>query len=153
MPADIGTPAPSFHLPNVDRAMFHSDSLRGKKSLVVFIPFPFTRICDGETCAIRDNMSRLEALDASVVVITTHARSTHEEWVRQEGFAFPVLSDFWPHGEVTSAYGCFNEQLGVAMRATYVLDADGIVRDVIATESLGDARAFDDYATALAAID
>ena len=41
---------------------------------------------------------------------------------------FPVLSDFWPHGATAQAYGCFNEQVGVAMRASYILDADGIVR-------------------------
>ena len=152
MAAEIGQPAPSFNLPNVDREMFDSESLKGNKSLVVFIPFPFTGICDGEACAIRDNIAQLEAVDANVVVITVHARPTNEEWVKKEGFSFPVLSDFWPHGEVATAYGCFNDKLGAAMRATYVLDEDGIVRDIIATDSLGDPRTFADYPAALAAI-
>lgn len=152
MAAEIGRTAPAFHLPNVDRTMFSSESLADRKSLVVFMPFPFTAVCDGEACAIRDNLAHLAALDANVVVITVHARPTNEEWVKKEGFAFPVLSDFWPHGAVATAYGCFNEKLGVAMRATYVLDEDGTVRDIIATDALGDPRTFADYPAALEAI-
>ncbi|NND84773.1 MAG: redoxin domain-containing protein [Acidimicrobiia bacterium] len=153
MAVEIGQAAPSFSLANIDRKMFDSESLKGKKSLVVFIPNPFTGVCDGEVCEIRDNMAQLASLDANVVVITTHGRATNEKWVETEGLKFPVLSDFWPHGEVSEAYGTFNEKFGIAMRSTYVLDADGIVRDIVATESLGDPRSFADYADALAAID
>lgn len=152
MAAEIGSPAPDFALYDQDRNEVTLESLKGRKSLVVFIPFPFTGICDGEACAIRDNIAQLEAVDANVVVITVHARPTNEEWVKKEGFSFPVLSDFWPHGEVATAYGCFNDKVGAAMRATYVLDEDGIVRDIIATDSLGDPRTFADYPAALAAI-
>ena len=63
-----------------------------------------------------------------------------------------MLSDFWPHGAVTRAYDTFNEQLGVAHRTTYVVDADGIIRDVVASDSLGTAREYDAYVAALSAI-
>ncbi len=63
-----------------------------------------------------------------------------------------MLSDFWPHGAVTDAYGTFDPKVGAANRSTYVLDGDGVVRSIVATESRGTAREFDDYVAALEAI-
>ncbi|MFQ5553848.1 MAG: redoxin domain-containing protein [Acidimicrobiia bacterium] len=152
MSAEIGTRAPGFELPSQDRELVSLESLRGKKTLVVFIPFPFTGICDGELCTIRDHLSALIDLDANVVAITCHAVPTIKHWSDENGFGFAVLSDFWPHGDVARAYGAFNEALGCANRHTFVLDADAIVRDRIKTDELGTAREFDAYTAALAAI-
>lgn len=65
---------------------------------------------------------------------------------------FPILSDFWPHGAVAQAYGCFDEAIGVAMRSTYALDEDGIVRDIVATPVLKEARSMASYRESLAVI-
>lgn len=152
MTASIGQPAPNFELPDQDGNATPLASLKGAKSLVVFIPFPFTGICDGEVCAIRDDVAALADLDAKVVVITCHARPTNARWAEEHGIDFPVLSDFWPHGAVASAYGTFNDKMGVADRTTFVLDAEGIVSQIVASDSLGTAREHDAYATALAAV-
>ena len=84
-------------------------------------------------------------------MITTHAVPTNHRWAEENGFRFPVLSDYWPHGEVARAYGTFSERGGVAYRSTFVLDAAGVVRDVVRTESMGIAREFEAYTAALAA--
>lgn len=152
MPAVIGQPAPTFSLIDQAKQPVTLDDFAGRKTLVVFIPFPFTGICDDEGCAIRDGLGALEALDANVVVITAHSFATNAKWAEINDFTFPILSDFWPHGEVSRAYGTFNEDVGVAMRSSYVIDADGIVRDVIATESLGVQREHEAQMAALAAI-
>ncbi len=146
---EIGSPAPSFELHDQNRNPVSSDSLRGSKTLVVFIPFPFTAICDDESCAIRDNLARLSDLDANVVVVTVHAIPVAKKWADENGFEFPVLSDYWPHGATAQAYGAFNEKVGAANRYTFVLDAEGLVREVINTEALGVAREFDTYIEAL----
>lgn len=146
----IGSPAPSFELVDQNKNSVSLESLRGSKSLVVFIPFPFTGICDNETCAIRDHLDRLNEMDANVVIITVHAVPVAKKWADENGFNFPVLADYWPHGAVTKAYGAFNEAVGAANRYTFVLDAEGIIRDVINTDSLGIAREFDAYIEALA---
>lgn len=148
----VGNPAPQFELPDQDRNPVSLESLKGSKTLIVFIPFPFTGICDDESCAIRDNLAALNGLDANVVIITVHAFNVTKKWADEYGFGFPVLSDYWPHGEVAQAYGAFNDERGAANRYTFVLDADGIVREVINTESLGIAREFDAYTEALAKI-
>ncbi|MDX2343992.1 MAG: redoxin domain-containing protein [Acidimicrobiia bacterium] len=145
-----GSPAPSFALLDQNKESVSLESLQGSKALVVFIPFPFTGICDDETCAIRDHLSKLNDMDAKVVIITVHAVPVAKKWADENGFNFPVLSDYWPHGEVAKAYGAFKEKVGAAHRYTFVLDADGIIREVINTEALGIGREFDSYVEALA---
>lgn len=152
MTLSVGDPAPPFELNNQDRESVKLDDLKGRKSLIVFIPFPFTGICEGELCMIRDNLARLGDFDANVVAISVHAIPTIKKWAEDNHFGFSVLSDYWPHGEVAKAYGAFNDTVGAANRYTFVLDEEAIVREIIHTESLGIAREFDAYTEALAAI-
>lgn len=152
MSVAIGSAAPSFSLMDQKRNTVTLDDLQGKNSLIVFIPFPFTGICDAEGCALRDGLATLSELDANVVIITCHAVAIAKKWSDDNGFAFPVLSDFWPHGAVATEYDAFNASVGVANRVTVVLDADGIVRSVIDSGSLGTPREFAEYVTALGAI-
>ena len=152
MPATIGQPAPPFELRDTEGNMVSLDSLKGRKTLIVFIPFPFTGTCEAELCTIRDHLADLNDLDANVVAITTDTSFSNAEWSKKNQFGFPVLSDFWPHGAVTEAYGTFDPRVGAANRSTYVLDENGIVRDIVATESRKFAREYDDYVKALESI-
>jgi peroxiredoxin len=152
MPAEVGSPAPAFSLRNVDGETVSLDDLKGRKSLIVFIPFPFTGTCEAELCSIRDGLADLQRLDANVVAITTDTVFSNRAWSEKNSFGFPVLSDFWPHGEVTMSYGTFDDRVGAANRSTYVLDADGVVRAIVATETRRMAREFADYVSALADI-
>ena len=152
MAATVGELAPDFSLMDQNKNVVDRDSLLGKPSLLVFIPFPFTGICEGELCDLRDNMAQLNSMDANVVVVTCHAIPTNKAWAEANDYEFSVVADFWPHGEIAKAYGCFNDALGVSMRATYVLDAEGVVREVIATESLGEPRTIASYRDSLAAL-
>lgn len=149
MPADIGSHAPDFALRDIDGETVSLDTLKGRKTLIVFIPFPFTDTCENELCAIRDRLAELAELDANVVAITTDTRFANREWSLKSNFGFPVLSDFWPHGAVTDAYGVFDDQVGAAHRATFVLDAEGVVRAKVATETRKIAREVDAYVEAL----
>jgi peroxiredoxin len=144
-----GQSAPDFTLPNVDKTSVSLSDLKGRKTLVKFIPFPFTGTCHTEMCSIRDNMAALNDLDANVVVITTTPRPSNAAWAEQEGFDFPILADFWPHGEVTAAYGTLNDATGAANRTTFVLDAEGIITAIITPSEPGGAREFDQYSEAL----
>ncbi len=150
--AEIGERAPDFTLRDQSFQKVARSDLEGKRSLVVFIPYPFTSVCQGELCAIRDDLAEFEDLDANIVAITCDTVAVNARWALDQGFEFPILSDFWPHGEVARAYGCFDEQHGYAKRYTYVLDASGTVRDVIFSDVLGEARRHDAYAEALAKV-
>jgi peroxiredoxin (alkyl hydroperoxide reductase subunit C) len=152
MPLAIGTAAPDFNLYDQNKEQVSLDDLKGHNALIVFIPFPFTGHCDNEGCQLRDGLTALGDLDARVVVITTHAVPTNAKWATENGFEFSVLSNFWPHGDVVRAYEAFNEVVGSANRVSYVLDREGIIRDVIATDSLGTPREYELYGEALAAL-
>jgi len=152
MPLAIGTAAPDFTLYDQGKEQVSLEDLKGSNALVVFIPFPFTGHCDSEGCQLRDGLAALGDLDAKVVVITTHALPTNAKWAAENGFEFPVLSDFWPHGDVAQAYGAFNDALGSANRVSYVLDKEGIIREVISTDSLGTPREYELYGQALATL-
>jgi len=147
----IGSPAPEFTLPNQQRQPMSVDDLRGRKSLIVFIPFPFTGVCTGEVCEIQDNLGQLRDLDANVVVITCATVATNAKWSELEGLEFPVLSDYWPHGVVSQAYETFDDRTGAARRSTFVLDETATITHVFATDRLSVARDYDDYVAALSA--
>lgn len=149
MSPSIGSPAPEFTLFDTEGAPFSLSQARGRKALLVFIPFPWTGLCDAEACTLRDHFADLNALDAQVVIVNCYPRPANKKWAAENGFAFPVLSDFWPHGEVARLYGVFNEEKGCANRATFVLDADGVVREIVASGALGTTREYAAYTEAL----
>jgi peroxiredoxin len=152
MSVAIGQTLPEFELRDQNRNVVSSDSLRGRNSIIVFIPFPFTRTCESEICDIRDRMGEFDKLDANVVAVTCDAVATNRAWAEQNNIDYPVLSDFWPHGEMSQAFGVFNETFGYAERTTFVVDAEGIIRDTVASSELGVARESDHYMTALEAL-
>jgi peroxiredoxin (alkyl hydroperoxide reductase subunit C) len=62
------------------------------------------------------------------LTISVDSGPTHRVWAEREGYQFPLLADFWPHGAVARAYGVFNEDAGTANRGTFLIDKQGIVR-------------------------
>jgi peroxiredoxin len=147
---EIGTPAPEFTLLNQNREPVSLGDLKGSPSVIVFIPFAFTRTCESELCQIRDEYSLFADSGARVVAITCNTLHANKVWSEQQGFSFDILSDFWPHGAVSRKYNTFNEGYGYAERTTYFLDENGIITGLTRSEQLGEARDFDDYRAALA---
>jgi peroxiredoxin len=150
VPVEIGQEAPDFTLKDQDGNEVTLSSFRGNQNVViVFYPFTFTGVCQGELCSLRDDLSEFDAVKAQVLAISCDSRHAQKRWATEQGFTFPVLSDFWPHGEVARAYGVFNEQLGCANRATFVLDTAGKVVDTFASANLGTPRERAEYEAAL----
>jgi peroxiredoxin len=148
----IGQVAPDFELKDQTGTKVSLSSFKGKKNVVlVFIPFSFTGTCTGELCAIRDDISAFDNDSVQVLAISCDSMHSQKIFAEQEGYKFPVLSDFWPHGAAATAYGVFNEDIGCAMRGTFIIDKAGIVRWSV-VQGLGDARNNGDYKTAIAAL-
>lgn len=152
MALEVGDQAPDFTLRNQHGEDVTLSELRGKKVVVMFYPFAFTGICTGELCEIRDRRSDFVNDDAELLSISCDSPATLKAFADAEGLTHTLLRDFWPHGDVSRAYGAFWENTGFATRATYVLDRDGVVRWSV-VNGPGEARSADDYAEALAAID
>ena len=127
MTLSVGDAAPDFSLPDQDKQVVSLADLRGTPVLVVFYPFAFSGICTGELCQLRDELSTYTDAGVKVVAVSTDPTFTLKAWREQQGFDFPLLSDFWPHGAVAQQYGVFNEKAGMAVRGTFLIDADGAV--------------------------
>ena len=148
----VGETAPDFELKDQHGAKVKLSSFKGEKNVVVlFIPFSFTGTCTGELCAIRDDLAAFQNDDVQVIAISCDSPFTQKIFAEQEGYKFPVLSDFWPHGAVAQAYGIFNADLGCALRGTFVIDKQGVIRWSV-VNGLGDARNNGDYKSAIAAL-
>lgn len=144
-----GSEAPDFELKDSTGQPVRLGDYRGKKAVVlVFYPFAFSSVCSGELCSLRDDIERFHNDDVETLAVSVDATFALRAWTAAEGFAFPLLSDFWPHGEVARSYGVFNEDVGAAERGTFVIDKDGTVVYSV-HNGLGEARDEDAYLEAL----
>ena len=129
MAVEVGTRAPDFTLNDYNRQKVTLSEFQGEKNvLLVFYPFAFSRVCTGELCQLRDELADYEDKNVRVLAVSVDTPYSLKAWAAQEGYKFPMLSDFWPHGEVAKLYGVFNEKGGLANRGTFLIDTDGIVR-------------------------
>ena len=140
MSLSVGDTAPDFSLPDQDKQVVSLAELRGAPVLVVFYPFAFSGICTGELCQLRDELAVYTDAGVRVVAVSTDPTFTLKAWREQQGFEFPLLSDFWPHGATAQAYGVFNDKAGMALRGTFLIDAEGKIA-FAEVNAPGDARA------------
>jgi mycoredoxin-dependent peroxiredoxin len=152
MTITLGSAAPDFELSDQHGNKVSLASFKGKKNVVLlFYPFSFTGTCTGELCAMRDDLAAFQNDSVQVLAVSCDSMFTQRIFAEKEGYEFPVLADFWPHGAVAQSYGIFDDVRGCSLRGTYVIDKEGIVRWQI-VNGLGDARNLEDYKTALAAL-
>ena len=148
MSLQVGQPAPDFDLPSSTGERVTLSGLRGQNVVVMFFPFAFTGICTGEVCALSEGLGAFGDLDAAVVSISCDATPTLTRFAEQEGLSYPLLSDFWPHGEVSRAYGVFLDHIGAANRGTFIVDREGNLAWSVVT-ALGEPRDAAEYTKVL----
>ena len=127
MSLQVGDQAPDFTLSdqnNQERTL--SEFCGDRNVLVVFYPLAFSGICTGELDQLRDDLA--EFTDVQVLAVSVDSVYTLKAWSNQQGYNFPLLADFWPHGKVAQNYGVFNDRAGIANRGTFLVDTDGVIR-------------------------
>ena len=139
MAADVGSKAPDFTLTNQDRQPVKLSEQRGTPVVLAFFPAAFSSVCTKELCTFRDSMARLNHARAHVYGISVDTFFTLKAFQEAQGLTFPLLSDF--NKQAIRDYGVFNEEMiglkGIAKRAVFVIDKEGVVRH---REVLEDAR-------------
>jgi peroxiredoxin len=147
---DVGDEAPDFELRDQHRNPVRLSDFRGQKNVVVvFYPLAFTGVCQGELCAIRDEIADFSNDDVQTLAISVDSGPVHAKWAEEQGYEFPLLADFWPHGAVARDYGVFNEDIGLAVRGTFIVDKQGKVAYKV-VNAIPDARDQDEYKKVLA---
>ena len=125
----LGGPAPDFTLRDQFGRDVRLSSYRGTKAVVIFFyPYAFSGVCTGEMAGIRDRLDEFLTFDTEVLAISCDPVYALRAFADQDGLNFPLLSDFWPHGEVSRSFDVFDEKKGCSRRSSYVIDKDGMVR-------------------------
>lgn len=149
MAIQVGDKAPDFELKDNHGRTVRLADFRGEKNVVLlFYPFAFTGVCTGELCELRDNLPKFSDRDTQLLAVSNDSIHTLRVFAEQEGLEYPLLSDFWPHGNASRAYGVFDEDKGCAVRGTFIIDKEGVVRWTV-INGLPDARDLNDYVKAL----
>ena len=125
----VGAKAPEFSLKDQDGNELSLSGFLGKRVLLSFHPLAWTGVCQRQMEALEMNVEALEALNAQALGISVDAVPTKKAWADAIGVVKTrLLSDFWPHGGVASAFGLFREDAGTSERATVLIDESGVVR-------------------------
>jgi peroxiredoxin len=125
----IGDPAPDFTLRDQDENPVTLSSFRGRKHVVlVFHPLAFTSVCAVQMPGYSRERQTFDGMEVQVLGISVDSVPAHRAWAEQlGGIDFPLLSDFYPHGQVAQAYGILRPE-GYSERATIIVDKQGVVR-------------------------
>jgi peroxiredoxin len=125
--------APDFELPSnqlVDGRpgkKIKLSELRGKPVVLAFYPLDFSPVCTTENTCFRDDLGQFNELGAEVLGISVDSAWTHKAFAESLKLTFPLLADFNPKGAVAKAYDLYNEGVGIAKRATVLVDKQGKV--------------------------
>ncbi|HJT38576.1 MAG TPA: redoxin domain-containing protein [Actinomycetota bacterium] len=126
----VGDEAPDFKGRDENGELVTLSDLRGKKNvLLVFYPYAFSGTCTKEFCELRDENPDLYGLkDTEIIGVSTDPVHSLRAWKAQEQYVNRFVSDFWPHGAISRAYGAFDERIGAPVRFTFLIDKQGVVR-------------------------
>ncbi|MGH3352271.1 MAG: peroxiredoxin [Nocardioides sp.] len=148
----IGGPAPDFTLRDQFGADVTLSDFHGKKAVAIFFfPFAFSGVCTGEMSGLRDRLDEFVTFDTEVLAISCDPMFAMRQFADTDRLNFPVLSDFWPHGEVAKAYDVFNDRNGAPQRSSYIVDKDGVVRWAVHNAN-ADGRDLDEHLRELHAV-
>lgn len=134
----VGDMAPDFSLRTANREEWHLADFRGKKNVVLaFVPFAFSPVCSTQLPSYETELERFSDFNTEVVSISMDSTYALNAWSKSMGTSFPLLSDFYPQGQVVDLYG-LRHQRGMSNRAVIVIDEEGIIRSIEVMDSPGD---------------
>ena len=141
-----GDKAPNFSLRASDKSLVKLSEQKGKNVLLLFFPFAFTGVCTKELCMMRDSLAQYEQLDAQILAISVDSPYTLAKWKEEQGFNFPLLSDF--NKTVSKKYDSLYKEFGlglkgVSKRSAFVIDREGNVQYAEVLDNAGEVPNFE----------
>lgn len=126
----VGDLAPDFTLPTHNEGELNLAWYRGRKNvLLAFFPAAWTPVCATHVPNYQQDIEAFNRLDCQVLAVSVDPLPSLTAWAKTlGGLSFPLMSDFWPHGDVASRYGVFYDRKGFAERVVFLIDKKGIVR-------------------------
>lgn len=150
-PPVVGAAGPVLTLPDAHGAPVTVGGPADGPVLLVFVPFAFSRVCTAELGELQEHLPELARAGVAVRAVSCDPGPALRAWAEQDGYTFPLLSDFWPHGAAARAYGVFDDADGYARRGSFLLDGAGVLRWSLVHDA-GRARPFVAYREAVAGL-
>lgn len=138
-----GTKLPDFSLENQYGERVTSQDLSTGRSIIVFYPWAFSRVCGGELAELQQHLPEFRDANVRLVAISVDHKFALRTYAEQEGFEFELLADFWPHGHVAELFDAFDAERGVARRVTIHVH-NGVITDRFAS-GISEPRKLDQY--------
>lgn len=140
MNIQVGQKAPDFSLFDTERKKVNLSDFKGKNVLILFYPQAFSSTCTAELCAVRDDIARYNNANAEVLGISVDSVFTLKRYKEEQGYNFPLLSDF--NKEVSAAYDSLYENWilemrGVSKRSAFIVDKEGVIQYAELVEAKG----------------
>ncbi|MDX6399927.1 MAG: hypothetical protein QOF27_533 [Gaiellaceae bacterium] len=125
---EAGTKAPDFRLQATPDQSVGLDDFSGKALIMAFYPADWSPVCTDQMALYNEILPMFHDYDAEVVGISVDSVWCHSAFRQDRNLQFPLLADFEPKGEVARQFGAYESGEGVAKRALFVLDGDGVVQ-------------------------
>jgi peroxiredoxin len=126
-PLPAGTPAPDFTLPCTPDQKVSLRDFRGQPVILAFYPADWSPVCGDELALFQEVLPEFQKYDAELLAISVDNVWSHVAYAADRKLHFPLLADFHPKGEVSRAYGAYQEDVGESARALFVIDAEGVI--------------------------
>ena len=123
-----GITAPDFTLRTTPNQLISLNQYRGNPVILVFYPADFSPVCGDEMTLFNELLPEFQRLNAEVMGISVDGVWCHLAFSKEKNLKIPLLADFEPKGEVAKKYGVYRKKDGIAERALFLLDKDGIIR-------------------------
>ena len=123
-----GTVAPEFTLPSTPDQKVSLAELRGKAVVLVFYPADWSPVCSDQLGLYNELLPEFSEFDARIIGISVDGIWCHLAFAKDRKFHTPLLADFEPKGAVAKLYGVYDEKVGEAERALFVIDGAGVIR-------------------------
>lgn len=128
VPLAAGTAAPDFTLNSTPDQTLTLSELRGKPVILAFYPADWSPVCGDQMALYNEILEEFGDYDAQIIGISVDGVWCHSAFARARNLHFPLLADFEPKGAVAQSYGAYRQADGIAQRALFVIDADGVIR-------------------------
>lgn len=130
---EINAPAPLFEAKafhNQEKEIVKLSQYRGKWVVLAFYPADFTFICPTELADLADHYEEFKKMNVEVLSVSTDTVFVHKAWHDHSPsinkIKFPMVAD--PNGQICRAYGTYIAPEGISLRATFIIDPDGILK-------------------------
>ena len=123
-----GVSAPTFTLHSTPDQTVSLSDFKGQNVILAFYPADWSPVCGDEMALFNQLLEEFRKYNAQLLGVSVDGAWCHMALSNERHYHFPLLSDFEPKGAIAKSYGVYHAKEGVAERALFVIDGQGVIR-------------------------